>query len=94
MNKLNVFTMARHTKHTDVKDVTLVRIKVFDCLIVVREKNAPSPSPMGPCVLILSISHGVHTESLPLVVASGGIDPSILLQTRESQWRFEESTLR
>ncbi len=41
-----------------------------------------SPGPMGPCVLILSVSHGVHTEFLPLVVSSGGIVPSIHLQTR------------
>lgn len=61
----NVFT----AKHTDVKDVTLLRI--FDCFIVVW-KNHRVSGPLRHCVLTLSISQGV-----PLVASSGGIVPSI-----------------
>lgn len=52
---------------------------LFDC----------GKGPMGLCVLIVLSSHRVHTESIPLVMSSGGIVPSIHLQTRVSVeiWR-------
>lgn len=67
--------------------------QVFDCLIVVRKKKGYGP--VGPCVLILSLSQGVHTESLPLVVSRGGITPSIHLQTRVSPeiWRVHTEVI-
>lgn len=77
----DVFTTARHTKHTDVKDDTLVGIQFLIGLIA----GAPSR------VLILKSSQSPS----PLVAVPGGRGlsrPSACRQ--QSHQRFEEFTLR
>lgn len=79
----DVFTTARHTKHTDVKDGTLVGIQFLIGLIA----GAPPP----PCPDTTEFAE----RPSPLVVVPGGrglSHPSVCRQ--QSHQRFEELTLR
>lgn len=93
MNKAeDVFTTARHTKHTDVKRRHPSQDRVVS--LIVEKKQKPR-CPVGCCVLILSVSHGVRTEFLPFVVSGEAVglsDTSICKQ--ESPQRFKEFTLK
>lgn len=86
----NVFTTARHTEHTDVKDVTLLRIK-FLIVWLWWGKNHRVPVPWALVSWFCQSRTGFTQSPLPLVVSSGGIVPSIHLQTRVStdSWRVD-----
>lgn len=69
----DVFTMAGHTKHKDVKDVTRHRIEFLIVWFCGAAKTPLTSGPMDPCVPILSMS---TRSPLSLAASSGGTGPS------------------